>query len=235
MQLFTSKVRYSELAEDKRLSLVSIINYFQDVCNFESEDNGVGLKWLSEQGTVWMLTNWQIKIERRPKLGETITTTTWASGFRRFIGNRCFTMTDENGEMLAYAFSNWVYADVVEGKPKDVPQKELDAYKVAPPLDREFEKGRIRVPEQLEEYEPIVIQKINLDTNHHVNNGQYIALAEKYLPDHFEITGLRAEYKQQSHLGDVLVPKAALVENKCIVVFEDTEGKAKLISEFTGK
>lgn len=235
MYSFTSKVRYSELAEDKKLSLVSVINYFQDASNFESEENGVGLKWLSEQGTVWMLTNWQIKIERRPKLGEMITSSTWANGFRRFIGIRSFTLTDEKGEMLAYALSNWAYVNVSEGKPAEVSEKERAVYGTAPALDQEFAKGKIRIPEQMKKHEPITIRQINLDTNHHVNNGQYIALAEEYLPEHFEVTGLRAEYKQQSYLGDVLLPKTAETEHGYAVIFENPEGKVKLVTEFFGQ
>ena len=53
MYSFKSRVRYSELAADKRLSLVSIINYFQDCCTFEAEDKESlpgrqGLSFLSE-------------------------------------------------------------------------------------------------------------------------------------------------------------------------------------------
>lgn len=235
MYSFISKVRYSELAEDKKLSLVSIINYFQDCCNFESEEKGVGLKWLSEHKTAWMLANWQIKIEKRPKLGEEIHITTWACGFRRFIGNRNFTLTDKDGEMIAYAFSSWAYVDVNTGKPVEAPQREVDAYGITEPLDREFAKGKIRVPEELTAYEPVTIRKINLDTNHHVNNGQYIALAEEYLPENFQVTGLRAEYKQQAYLGDILIPKAAETPDGYVVIFEDTEGKRMLIAEFAGR
>lgn len=36
MYSFDTRVRYSELKEDRMVSLVSIINYFQDCCSFES-------------------------------------------------------------------------------------------------------------------------------------------------------------------------------------------------------
>ena len=70
MYEFDSKVRYSELAEDKKLSPVSIINYFQDCCTFEAEEKGVGLKVLDKNHTAWMLINWHIKIDRRPDFNE---------------------------------------------------------------------------------------------------------------------------------------------------------------------
>ena len=72
MYEFDSKVRYSELAEDKKLSPVSIINYFQDCCTFEAEEKGVGLKVLDKNHTAWMLINWHIKIDRRPDFNEKI-------------------------------------------------------------------------------------------------------------------------------------------------------------------
>lgn len=49
MYSFKSRVRYSELVADKRLSLVSIINDFQDCCTFEAEDKDVGLQWLNDE------------------------------------------------------------------------------------------------------------------------------------------------------------------------------------------
>ena len=41
MYSYTTRVRYSELAEDRCASLVSIINYFQDCSTFESEDGDI--------------------------------------------------------------------------------------------------------------------------------------------------------------------------------------------------
>ena len=42
MYTFDSRVRYSETAEDGRISLNAIIDYMQDCTNFQSEDLGVG-------------------------------------------------------------------------------------------------------------------------------------------------------------------------------------------------
>ena len=100
MYKFTSRVRYSELAPDKKLSLISIINYFQDCCTFEAEDTGVGLKWLNQHRTSWMLTNWQIHILRRPEYCEDIEIITWASGFKFFVGRRSFLIRTLSGGPL---------------------------------------------------------------------------------------------------------------------------------------
>ena len=54
----------------------------------------------------------QVEVRRYPKLGETVSTSTWASGFHGFFGDRNFIMQDKDGEVVAYANSIWVYMDL---------------------------------------------------------------------------------------------------------------------------
>ena len=42
MYAFESKVRYSEVGEDTRMTLYSVLNYFQDCSVFHSESVGRG-------------------------------------------------------------------------------------------------------------------------------------------------------------------------------------------------
>ena len=41
MYTFDSRIRYSEVGEDKRLTLISLVDYFQDCSTFQSEDLGI--------------------------------------------------------------------------------------------------------------------------------------------------------------------------------------------------
>lgn len=45
MYTFDSRVRYSEVGEDARITVNAIIDYMQDCTNFQSEDLGVGLEY----------------------------------------------------------------------------------------------------------------------------------------------------------------------------------------------
>ena len=246
MYEFDSRVRYSELAADKRLSLVSIINYFQDCCTFEAEEKGVGLKVLDKNHTAWMLINWHIKIDRRPDFNEKIHIKTWACNFRHFIGERNFTITSDDGELLIYSFSRWAYVDTEKGEPvKSIPKEELDAYGISEPLDAEFKKGKIKVPGEMTATDPIKVTAGNLDTNHHVNNGEYMELAMSAVSEYLineeadssvslnDIAEIRAEYKLQSVLGDVIYPYVSMEDKIIYVVLKDDEGNSKLIVELT--
>ena len=69
---FKGRVRYSEIGEDGCLTLPGIQNYYQDCCTFQSENIGQGMEALEERQRAWVLSSWQIVVNRYPGLGETI-------------------------------------------------------------------------------------------------------------------------------------------------------------------
>ena len=93
MYSFDSRVRYSEVGEDKKLTLNGIINYFQDSSTFQSEELHIGVGRLEELKRVWVLSSWQIVVDRYPSLCENIRISTWPYQFQVFLGWRNFTMT----------------------------------------------------------------------------------------------------------------------------------------------
>ena len=252
MYSYNTRVRYSEIAEDKCASIVAIVNYFQDCCTFEAEDGGIGLSWLAERNTAWMLTGWQIHILRRPRYTEEIKVTTWACAFKFFVGKRSFTITNMDGEVLVYAMSEWAYVNTVRNLPeKNVPDRELEVYGITTSIEERFEdfgleayvkandekavfKGKIQAPDiaDMKEEAPIIITADNLDTNHHVNNGQYVALAKSVIPEEIDVKHFRAEIKRQSVLGDTIIPYIYRESDKIVVILNDEEGNLKLITEF---
>lgn len=168
-----------------------------------------------------MLSAWQIHVRRYPSLGEAVKITTWASGFKGFLGMRNFTMETEDGEMLACANSIWSYVNMETGHPVRAPKETTDAYGIDGPIDEDFGERKVKMPEADFIGEPFPVRPHNLDTNHHVNNAQFISLAGECLPKNFTVHRMRAEYKQQAHLGDVLHPLRAETENGCFISLND--------------
>ena len=60
---FEGKIRYSEIDETGCLSLAGLVNYFQDVSTFQSEELGIGVEYLTERHQAWILSSWQIVID----------------------------------------------------------------------------------------------------------------------------------------------------------------------------
>lgn len=233
---FDSKIRYSESDSEGRLTLCSLLNYFQDCSTFQSESLGVGIDYLKERHMVWVLSSWQIVVERYPKLCEEVEIGTFPYEFRRFLGGRNFFMKAADGQYLAKANSLWSLLDTRTMKPVLPPEYVIERYQLEEKLDMDYSSRKIIVPEGGFTAEPIVVKKHHLDTNHHVNNGQYVNIAMEYLPEGFAEKGirqLRAEYKMQAFLNDILYPYVVQQEDTVIVSLRSHEGSPYVNVEFS--
>lgn len=237
MYTFDSRVRYSEIGENGRISVKALIDYMQDCTNFESEDLGVGLAWHEENGLMWVLNSWQIVIEQYPAMGERITVGTQAYGFEKMMGYRNFLITDASGKTVVKANSNWVLMDLKRGRPMLVTPEVGDVYGTAKPLDMEYAPRKIKLPEGGVPKDKLVVREYHLDTNHHVNNGQYVQMAMEFLPKETQIAELRVEYRQQAKLGDEITPVVYQVsERESIVSLNTAEGKPyAVVQVFIGR
>ena len=233
MYSFNSKVRYSEVGEDKKLSLNGIINYFQDCSTFQSEELQVGVGVLEKLHRVWVLSSWQIVVERYPDLCEEITISTWPYYFQSFCGYRTFVMKDQKGQMLAYANTLWSFLDTDTGRPVRVPEEIEKVYILEEKLDMNYASRKVPMPKEGEQKEPFPVQKHHLDTNHHVNNGQYIQMAREYIPEDFPIRQMRAEYKKSALLGDMIYPVVQKEDNRYMTALCDELGRPYAVVELS--
>lgn len=232
MYAFDSRIRYSETDSEGELTLNALLNYFQDCSTFHSEDVGLGIGYMKEIGQAWVLSSWQIVVDRYPKLGEKVKIVTLPYELKGFLGYRNFAMLDEEENYLAKANSLWSLLDMTTGKPVAVNEAMHKGYGIDEKLDMDYAPRKITVPEGGQMLEPIVVKKHHLDTNHHVNNGQYVSIAMEYLPDGFLIHQMRAEYKKQAFLDDVLYPCVVSVESGYVVSLRDEEGRPYVSVEF---
>lgn len=235
MYEYYSRVRYSEIGPDKLLTLSGIINYFQDCSTFQSEDIGLGIAILEEKQRAWLLNSWQIKVERFPTFGEPILLSTWAYDFKGIYGFRNFLMTDEEKNPLAYANSVWVYIDTYSLTPVRIPADAALPYGHEDKYPMDYAPRKITLPDSFQEMSSFPVVSSNIDTNNHVNNGQYILMGEQFLPNDFIIGQMRAEYRSSAHLGDMINPRISLKDNLCTVVLSGDNNIIYTIIEFTRK
>ncbi len=234
MYSINSRVRYTELNHHMGcMDPYSIINYFQDCSTFQSEDIGRGLEYLQSHHRIWLLHCWHLKIEAPARLGDSILISTWPYDFKGFYGYRNFLMQDKQGKLLASADSLWVYMDTESGKPMRIPE-DHGGYILEPPHPMEPAKRKLELPEGLEPGNTFRVIKSNIDSYNHVNNGQYIKMAQEFLPEDFLVKSVRVEYRSQAVLGDTVLPLAACTPDCCTVVLADLSHKPYAIIEFHG-
>lgn len=229
---FNSRVRYSETGEDGRLTLPGVLNYFQDCSTFHAESIGLGGNVLKNRDRAWVLSSWQVVVEEYPVLGTEIRIRTAPYAFKGFMGMRNFVMETTDGKKLAWANTYWTYLTISTGIPTRLTSVDTDSYVLSEKLEMDYAPRKIKLPEDMISQEAFVVQKHHLDTNHHVNNCQYVQMAMDYLPENFKIHQMRAEYKQQARLNDVICPARAVDENKTTVLLNDQKGEPYAVVEF---
>ena len=218
MYSYQARIRYSEIDEGGNLRLETLLDYFQDCSTFQSEDLGVGISYLKERHLVWVLSSWQIVVERYPLLGENVIIGTSPYDFKGFMGFRNFWMKDESGNYLARANSIWSLLDTQSNRPVRPQEDMMKKYPIEPRIEMEYASRRISVPEETIMGDTVLIKKHHLDTNHHVNNGQYVKIAMDSLEKECHVRQLRAEYKKQVYLNDTLLPYYGKTETGAYVV-----------------
>lgn len=208
MYEFSSRVRYSEVDSNGFLKMGALVNYLQDCSTFQSEDLGVGVEYLGKNDTGWVLNYWQIDIKRLPRLTDNITIGTIPYLIKGFLGHRNFYIKDAGtGEMIIKANSLWTLINLKKLLPVRADSDMIEKYNCGEKLDMEYTDRKIRLTGDFAEGSPIEIAGYMLDTNHHVNNSQYIEMALAFVPEGKKITRLRTEYKESAYLGDTLIPR----------------------------
>lgn len=246
MYSFTSRVRYSETDETGNLSLRSLMNYLQDCCLFQSESLGVGPDYLKGRHRLWLLSGWQVVIDRYPRMFEKITISTVPYEFTGCLGWRNVCVADENGVRIIRANSPWVYINTDTGRPAQPDETEKSAYGLEERIPMDYAPRKIKLPENMKAGTPVPVIQEFIDTNHHVNNAQYVDIAVNIMEEDMRsscapdavtemrtggskdsmcfIREVRVEYKKPAVLGEILYPKTSLQDDWYYVAFTDLDG-----------
>ena len=148
---------------------------------------------------------------------------------------RNFCMETEDGERIAYANTYWTYINAENGLPVKLTERDTAGYEMEEKLDMDYAPRKIILPGEYEQQEAFAVQKHHLDTNYHMNNGQYVAVASDLLPENFEVNRLMVSYHKSAVLGDILYPVIyGKGTEEVTVVLETEEHSPYAIVKFNG-
>jgi acyl-ACP thioesterase len=236
MYSFDATIRYSECDERRLLTLPALINLLQDCSTFHSEVIGHGVDYLAEHHFAWVITNWNIHILETPRFLDEVRVSTWCPEIGAVSARRNFTI-DAPDRRLVEADSMWVVFDTDRGRAVRVPRQESVFASDDPPLAIEPQRRKIKPEGTGEPLDPIVVTKHHLDTNHHVNNGQYVAMAHDavlQVDEGFLPSRLHVQYRMAARLGDVIHPWVYREEGAWCVDLTDADGARFAICRLFG-
>lgn len=220
MQKFEKKYQIRSYETDKTgtLRIVTLFNILQDMADLNANELGFGLDFCIKNTLAWFGTNYHLKINRLPKIHETIKIRTWPSGKKTLEAFRDFEVFDQNDEKLIEATSQWVLIDFKRKRPVLIDKylSEFEGFE-QPVTDTVF----VKIPSLThEEFSKVFsVRYDDIDINQHVNNAVYPLWALEALPEDFrdshEISEIKIAYKKEGRLGEDI---SSLAE-----MFQDTQ------------
>jgi len=181
-----------EMDQQKRLSIVSAINYFQESAWRNAESMGFGFNDLSAKNRFWVLSRLYVEMYRYPLWGETIQLETWPKGMESLFALRDFRFKSADGkELLGAGVTAWLIVDSATHRLQRVDRicGEMPCY---PQNAIERQPGRIALPSTMLHQTRIVAGYTDVDVNQHVNNVSYLNWAVNYLPVSNKILTIRS-------------------------------------------
>ncbi len=232
MYEFKDRVRYSETDETGSLRLPALVNYLQDCSTFHSTDAGLTVERLKEEKRAWLLSYWDIHVVRVPLLCESIVVGTSPYDVKGVMARRNFWIREPDGRYLVRADSIWFCYDTERQRPVKITEDMIQPFGERRNVLMLPESSRkIELPARLSAGEPVLAAMHHIDSNHHVNNAQYIAIAADALAayqtgqQNADIHRIRAEYRKSAVLGNVMVPQIGKTEGGWCISLQSEEGE----------
>ena len=227
-------VTTSACDSDGRLKLYSALQMMQD-CSEMWIDTEPGVKqFFTEQNMAQLLASRQVEVIRVPDFKEELTVTTSVYGMKPMFGFRNTFIYDAEGKPCYRTWSMGAFVDKSNGKLKRVDDATMASMTLEPQLEMNYGDRRIAVPKKGgQSLLPIPVMKADIDYNRHVNNANYIRMAMEFLPEGFQVAGLRVEYRVAAKLGDTLLPTLYRLTEDTILVTLSIGSEVSAIAEFT--
>ncbi|UJP65229.1 acyl-[acyl-carrier-protein] thioesterase [Mongoliitalea daihaiensis] len=162
-----------------KLRWSSLADMMQEVAWRHADSRDFGQN-LFDQGYMWVMSRFEIKVQSLPSWGEKITVKTAGRGIDKLFALREFQVCNEAGQVLATAMSAWLLLDMESKRPQR-PDKVLPSELFAVVNDSSLTPAKVLTLADMTNAGVIQVRYSDLDMNNHVNNVSYIRWVEDFM------------------------------------------------------
>jgi acyl-CoA thioester hydrolase len=175
------RVRFYECDANGHLNSANYLRYMQETAFDASAAAGYGMERYNAMGHFWLIRESQVEYLRPLRYDDRVDVTTWIADFRRVTSRRAYEF-HRGGELVARAFTDWVFIDAQTSMPSAIPaQLALDFFPEGVPASfpprQPFPKAPPSPPGAFSVRRSVVWQDI--DGMQHVNNAVYMNYASE--------------------------------------------------------
>ena len=169
------RLRWLDFDRSGRISPVTVLDMCQDVATLHAEQMGIGRDDMLRQGVFWAIVRMKYEVVKAPEHFHMVHMRAWPHSPSSFSFQRDFMVSDEGGNTLVKATSEWVLMSVETrkfAKMKDYYHGSNDFSD-----ERAFPAKPRKIGRFDEENRPVytvVPAYSDIDVNGHVNNARYL-------------------------------------------------------------
>nr|MBR4280808.1 hypothetical protein [Clostridia bacterium] len=176
LKIYSQDFRIASYQTDltARMKPSAILEIMQEMAGAHAELLNVGRNRLLPMNLCWVLTRVEVRMDRYPVSGESITVETFPMPNRRVFFPRYFIFRDAKGQQIGCAGSLWVVLDITNrkmGNPAQIAAFMPDNSDLIAPLGTPATVEELPGDAVTAERQPVYT---DLDVNGHVNNTRYL-------------------------------------------------------------
>jgi YbgC/YbaW family acyl-CoA thioester hydrolase len=191
-KIFTRRfrVRWAELDPSGTVSPANYLRYLIETAWDWGTAMGWDANYSQNPDVFWVIRETEMRILRPLRHNDVFDFTIWMVHWQRVRGTRCFELKfKDSDEVIAQGTQHIVYMDAKTGRPLNLPDEEVDRFRLENPRVFPFE----RFPKVVPAKNPFVMQRqvewMDLDSYEHVNNVIYVNYAEEAAAQELEARG----------------------------------------------
>ncbi len=211
----------------------SIFDLMQDCSFFQLDSEEELTKYFNENNISMFLVSRQVDIYKLPKYSDKVIVRTYVYECNEAYGYRNTVIYDENYNELVICYAIGGFVDLSNGNLIRVPSSFIENFKFDEKQKMNYLPRKIKVDNnELKEVDRFKVKKYFIDDNNHVNNARYIDMAIDYV-DNDDYKRIRIEYRIPAELGDTVVVKKAIIDDKVLLKFDSDDNRTYAILEFS--
>ena len=235
MPTFSNIVSSSNTDRNGNMKLFSAVQWMQDCSVISFMEDTAFCAWLDAHGATPVVNFRQLEVFRVPGLRERLTCSSYVYDLQGAFGYRNTAIYDAQGKPCYMSWSIAAFVNLETGRLSRISREVQSTLHFPPRLDMTYGSRKIALPESpLTQLAPIQVRRDDIDYNNHVNNAQYIRMALECLPEDFEVSGLRVDYRKPVMPGSSITPSFAYGTNTAYVVLAVEESICCVV-EFTAR
>ena len=235
MYTLNYKVTTSCCDSEGQLKLYSALQMMQDCSEMWIDSEPAARKFFSDNNMTQLLATRQVEIMRVPRFKEDLTVTTSIYEVMPMYGFRNTFIRDAQGQPCYRTWSMGAFVDLATGKLARLSEDAIASLTLEPKQEMNYRGRRIILPKQDGTVlPPVQVLRADIDYNRHMNNANYVRIAMELLPEGFEVSDMRVEYRIAAKLGDRLTPTLYPIDGGYIVALA-IEGQPSAIIEFLSR